>query len=285
MPKTVIGVDVGGTKISALLVRDNEILKKAQLPTESFKTQEEILTNIFSAIDAVYDPDVEAIGIGLPGTLDLENGTIISCPNVKNINGLNIRQKLEEKYDLDVFIDNDANCFALGEYTVGDYKNYKNMVAIILGTGVGAGVVINGKLVTGINCAAGEFGRLPYKDKNFEYYCAGSALTRLTGIEGSELMQLARQGNKKALAAFEQFGQNLADLLKAVIYTVDPQVVVLGASAIKSYEFFKEPMFEKLAEMTDIARLPVVALASHPDAYCLGAAALCLQNNRAVKAE
>lgn len=285
MPKTVIGIDVGGTKISSLLMKDGEILKKAQLATEAHKPKEHILSNIFSAINAVWDPEVEAIGIGIPGTLNLEGGKIIHTNNVKNINGVFIKKILEDEYDVDVFLDNDANCFALGEYHYGHSKNCKNLVAVILGTGVGGGIILDGKLVTGINCAAGEFGRMPYRDKTFEFYCAGPYLVREANMEGQELMQLARQGDERALAVFRQFGENVADLVKAIVYTVDPEVIVLGASTTKSYEFFKNAMFAKLEEMNDVDRLPAIVLASHPDAYCLGAAALCDRENVAVKIE
>ena len=154
-----IGVDIGGTKIHVGLVdHKGKILKERFLKTEAEKGSKKVLANIFDAIDTFYSRDVSGIGIGCPGPLDIKRGRILDPRNLP-LHNFNLRQAAAKKYRVPVFLDNDANCFALGEAIYGAGKGRKIVVAFTMGTGIGGGIVIEGKILHGRN-NAGELGHM-----------------------------------------------------------------------------------------------------------------------------
>ena len=116
---------------------------------------------------------IKAIGIGVPSVVDTHTGIVYDVQNIPSWKEVAIAQKMQELYKLPVLVNNDANCFALGEYHFGKGKGTKSMVGVTIGTGIGAGIIINGKLYCGPNCGAGEFGMIGYLDKVVEYYASG----------------------------------------------------------------------------------------------------------------
>lgn len=161
-----IGVDLGGTNISVGVVDDaNVIVGRGRVKTKSSRTAEEIFEDMAKAIEMsmtdadIKIEDVESIGIGAPGSVDKATGEIVFANNL-NFHHVQARQLLQQYFNVDVFIDNDANCAALGEAIAGAGNGKKNFVAITLGTGVGSGIIVNGKIVTGCNDAGGECGHM-----------------------------------------------------------------------------------------------------------------------------
>ena len=173
-----------------------------------------------------------------------------------------------------MIVNNDANCFALGEKYFGEGKNYDNIVGLIIGTGVGAGIIINGKLYCGQNCSAGEFGRIPYLDRNVEYYCSGQFFQKEYNINGEELYQKA---NRKAKKIFGIYGKHLGKAVSMIVNSIDPQIIILGGGVSKAYCLFKDSMLESLKEWIykkTFSNIKIKA-SNTKNIAILGAASLC----------
>ncbi|MGB9893300.1 MAG: ROK family protein, partial [Candidatus Saccharicenans sp.] len=174
------------------------------------------------------------------------------------------------------------NCFAVGEKHFGLGRPYDNLVGLILGTGLGAGLIINGHLYSGTSCGAGEFGMLPYLDSNFERYASGQFFLKSYGKTGKEFYELARAGEKSALKIFQEFGHHLGEAIKAIMYVVDPEAIILGGSVSRAYEFFKDSLFESISNFAYSIALKRIKIkvSTTENIAILGAAALYLDSLR-----
>jgi glucokinase len=235
----VIGVDLGGTNVRAGLVEGSRLTDVRSVAVRSQGSERDVLEDMFSAIDAVMRKDVAGIGAGVPSVIDLKAGIVYDVQNIRSWKEVPLKARLEERYRLPAYVNNDANCFAAGEKYFGKAKPYDHAVGLILGTGLGAGVIANGRLYSGTNCGAGEFGMLPYLDKNFEAYASGQFFERVHGVSGRELSGRAERGDERALAIFAEFGGHLGEAVKAICYAVDPEVIVLGGSVSRAARFFQ----------------------------------------------
>lgn len=240
----VIGVDLGGTNVRAGLVEGGRLAHVRSVAVRSQGSEHDVLEDMFSAIDAVMRKDVAGIGAGVPSVIDLKAGIVYDVQNIRSWKKVPLKTRLEERYHLPACVNNDANCFTAGEKYFGKAKPYDHAVGLILGTGLGAGVIANGRLYSGRNCGAGEFGMLPYLDRNFEAYASGRFFERAHGVSGRELSGRAERGDERALAIFAEFGGHLGEAVKAICYAVDPEVIVLGGSVSKSYRFFQAAMWD-----------------------------------------
>ena len=166
-----LGIDVGGTKIEVGKVSNNKIEKLLKVKTKSNSSQDEVISQITDLIDKLIDKNTKSMGVAVPSIV--ENGIVFETGNIPSWKKVPLKKILEKKYKIPIFINNDVNCFALGEKYFGIGKKYQNMVAVTISTGLGAGIIINDKLYSGHNCGAGEFGEVVFKDHNFEYYCSG----------------------------------------------------------------------------------------------------------------
>jgi len=242
--ETVIGIDLGGTNVRAGLVEGGRLADVKSVPVRSQGTERDVLEDMFSAVDPVMRKDVAGIGVGVPSVIDLKTGVVYDVQNIRSWKKVPLKAYLEERYHLPVYVNNDANCFATGEKYFGKAKPYDHAVGLIVGTGLGAGVIANGRLYSGINCGAGEFGMLPYLDRNFEAYASGQFFARVHGTSGREMAARAERGDKQALEIFAEFGVHVGEAVKAICYAVDPEVIVLGGSVSKSYRFFRDSLWE-----------------------------------------
>jgi glucokinase len=175
-------------------------------------------------------------------------------------------------------VNNDAKCFALGELHYGKGRGCKNLVGMIIGTGLGAGVIINGKLLTGSNCGAGEVGHVPYLKEEFEYYCSGRYFKREFGEDAFILQQRADDGDRKAAAMLATFGDHFANAVQMVLYAYDPEIIVLGGGVSKALPYFEKRMREGLKKFrfqNSLKKLKIVQTRK-PHIAVLAAAALCL---------
>jgi glucokinase len=240
----VIGVDLGGTNVRAGLVEEGRLTDVRSVAVRSQGSEEDVLEDMFSAIDAVMRTDVAGIGAGVPSVIDLKAGIVYDVQNIRSWKKVPLKARLEERYRLPAYVNNDANCFAAGEKYFGKAKPYDHAVGLILGSGLGAGVIANGRLYSGSNCGAGEFGMLPYLDKNFEAYASGQFFERVHGASGRELSGRAERGDERALAIFAAFGGHLGEAVKAICYAVDPEVIVLGGSVSRAARFFQAAMWD-----------------------------------------
>ncbi|WP_161888921.1 ROK family protein [Pontibacter russatus] len=272
----IICIDMGATKVHIGVVQDGVLLTEVRLPTSAHASQEQVLAEIAAGIAPLLDAQVAGIGIGVPGLVDDVAGCVYDVVNIPSWQEVPLRQYLEDRFHIPVYLTNDANTFVLGEKMYGKAKPYKNVVGITLGTGMGAGIIINNSLYTGTLSGAGEFGSVPYLDKTYDSYCGGKFFLSRYGLEGSVLRERASGGDKEAIAAFQEYGQHVGSVVNLILYTLSPEAIFLGGSVSKSYPLFKEAMFQCLRafpfkRVTD--RL-VIEPSDIDNAALLGAAAL-----------
>lgn len=245
--KPILGLDIGGTNIKAGVLVGSELVDIRTISTPSHESQESILETIADLISSYNHHDFFAIGIGIPGLIDTENGVVLNLENIPSFRRVHLREFLEARFAKPVYINNDANCFALGEYTFGAARVYQHVVGITLGTGLGAGIIVNGHLYCGFNCAAGEWCSAPYFDQDFEFYCSSKFFHSKFNAKAKSLSKNAALGDEMALQAYREYGHHLGELIKNILYTLAPQAIVLGGSIRKAYPFFKDSMESNIA--------------------------------------
>ena len=274
----LIGIDIGGTKITAGLVEKGVVINSGVVNTESDKSKEAILENLFGLIEDIITPSTVAIGVGVPGIINNKDGIINELNNIPEWKNLQLKNILEDKFGRMILVDNDANCFVLGNKYFGEAEAYKNIVGITLGTGVGAGIIVNNSLYNGIENGAGEFGQIPYKDSIFETYCCGKFFSEVKKLNGEELYELAKQGDLSARDAWEELGNHIAELVRIVLFSFAPELIVFGGSVSKGFNFFMPSVIKMLSEMTlrRVAEQLKIIRDVNRQSPVLGAAALYL---------
>jgi len=278
MAKRIIGVDMGGTKIKAGLVAGDLIEKEFYTRIDRLASEAEVLEVLCNAIAQVWDSEVDAIGIGVPSLVDAEQGIVYDVQNIPSWREVFLKDILQKRFPVDIHINNDSNCFVLGEKYFGAGKPFRNLVGLTLGTGLGAGVIVDDRLIAGANGGAGEFGSLPYRDDILETYASGKFFRLRSDETGETIKQMALEGDERALSWFTEFGDHLGHAIIAVLFSVDPEAIVLGGSISKDYLLFKESMWKRIQTFTyrrSIERLQVFP-SDLENSPILGAAALCL---------
>ena len=272
----VIGVDLGGTKILAGSVLNDHLISQHKTLVPKGGTESEVLSALYAAIDPLFDAEVAGIGVGVPSIVDAERGIVYDVQNIPSWKKVHLKDLLEQRYKVPVFLNNDANCFAVGEKYFGKGQGYQNFVGLICGTGIAAGLVVHNKLYNGYNCGAGEFGMLPYLDQYIEYYASGQFFQNVHQIDGGLVFQQAQKGDPTALALFQEFGTHLGVAIKTVLYTLDPEVIIMGGSVAQAYPFFEKTMWESIRSLAypSIVERLTIKISDHPDVAVLGAAAL-----------
>ncbi|HPT31185.1 MAG TPA: ROK family protein, partial [Prolixibacteraceae bacterium] len=250
----IVGVDVGGTKIAAGLVDGDKIIRQTQVPTPNDRPQTEVVNAVIQAIEEVYDSGVKGIGIGVPGLVDLKEQRVIDVVNIPSWDSVPLAEMISDYFNKPVFVNNDANCFALGEKYFGKGKPYANFVGLTLGTGLGAGIVINNHLYSGRFCGAGEFGCFYYKDQTIEAYASGQFLKDM-GIDGKLLYKRASLGDPVALKLFETLGLHIGHAVANILFALAPEAIIFGGSVSKSYKYFSDSMLEFLEDNFPYRRL------------------------------
>jgi len=198
--------------------------------------------------------------------------------NISSWEEVHLKDVLQARFGVPVYVNNDANAFALGEYHFQKGRGIRHMIGMVVGTGLGAGVIINGQLYSGANCGAGELGAIPYRDRTFEYYASGQRFQRDHGESGAVLHARAQRGDPEALNIFSAFGLDFGQMMLATLYAYDPEMIVLGGSVSKAFPFFEASMREVLAQFAykhALDRLQI-RVSERPDIAILGAAALCI---------
>jgi glucokinase len=272
----VIGVDLGATNIRGACVSENNILEIKSQRIRSNGTEQEVLDDVFALVDTLIDDEVKAIGIGVPSVVDIEEGIVYDVQYIPSWKEVHLKKWMEERYHIPVFVNNDANCFVLGEHYFGGGKGYDSLIGLAIGTGVGAGIIINNKLYPGHNCGAGEFGCVDYLDKIYEYYCSGSFFKNVYDLDGEFVFEQAKQGDAQALILYEELGEHLGNAIKLIMYTYDPGLIILGGSVRHAYDFFQEAMWQRIKTCVyskSIERLQI-KISELANSGILGAAAL-----------
>ena len=277
-----IGVDLGGTNVRAGLVQDKNIINVFSSRIESKAAENIVINQVINAINEVISPRVESIGIGVPGILDTKTGIIYDVQNIPSWKAVPLKNILENHFKIPVFINNDANCFACGEwYFTEESAKENNLTGLILGTGVAAGLICNGKLYEGRNCGAGEFGMIPYLDKNYEFYCSGNYFKHFHNTDGESLHKLAKNNDQNALAIFQEFGLHVSALIKTILFAVDPQTIIIGGSISNAFPFFESIIWSSLQDFPykPVVKNIKIKASKHENIAILGAAALHAQKN------
>ena len=290
----ILGIDVGGTKcaiVSGSLSRDGQIhiLGKSVFPTETAKGFEYTLKNIFSNIDVelakswLSAKDLAAIGISCGGPLDSVKGIIMSPPNLPGWNNIPIVELIEKRYGVKTAVQNDANACTLAEWKYGAGQGYSNVIFLTFGTGMGAGLILDGRLYAGTNDMAGELGHIRLectgpvgygKAGSFEGFCSGGGIAQLARTLTLEKLQMGEQvsfcsniaeldaldaktvaeaafkGDPLAIEIYRICGRYLGKGLSILIDVLNPEVIVLGSIYGRSQELIEPHMRQVIEQET-----------------------------------
>jgi glucokinase len=275
--KEIIGIDIGGTSMKCGLVANSKLEQLNTTTTDPKKDKDYMLNNLYLSIDQVFTKNTTAIGIGIPGFIDSKKGIIYDSVNIESWKNLNLKKVIEDRFKVPVFIDNDANCFVQGSRTYGISKSCQNVVGLTLGTGLGAGVIINGQLCNGLNNCAGEFGQIAYRDNNFEDYCSGKFFQLRYNSKGEDIYKLANTGDENSIKIWEEFGEHLAELIQLISYCLAPEIIVFGGSVSNGFPLYINRLRDKLETFRfqqPFKNLKILK-ENNPDIAILGAASLC----------
>lgn len=275
-----LGVDLGGTNIAVgVVTEEGKVIATDSTPTLAEREYTEIVADIAMVCNRVtkaagldIKKDIKAIGIGSPGSIDGENGVVIYSNNL-NISGAPVVAELKKHIDLPVYMDNDANAAAFGEY-VANGNGAKHFVFITLGTGVGGGVIINGKLYTGFNGIAGELGHITLVHGGKMCTCGNpgcwEAYASVTGliaqtkeaieknpdslmaklaeekgdVSGRTAFEAAKAGDEAAKAVVKQYAEYVASGLLGIINIFQPERIVVGGGISREEEYLLAPVRE-----------------------------------------
>jgi glucokinase len=260
-----IGIDLGGTNLRiGVFNEQGEIINEQSQPTEAANGPEYVINQMAEIINELKSTyEIKAVGIGSPGPLNPHDGIIIEPPNLPGWVNVPIVNILEEKTNLPIKLENDANAAALAEATLGAGKGASSVFFITVSTGIGGGYVLNGELVSGAQGNCGEIGNMivnpspdayqgPGLNKGaLEGLASGTAIGRIgqerlnitNGAQG--VFQLAEQGNKEAQAILNEAINYLAIGLANIVHTVNPEIIVIGGGVMKSKNLLLEPLLEK----------------------------------------
>ncbi len=279
-----IGIDLGGTNMRIGQVVDGVIINKKIAPSPSAMEFKKSIAYFFEQLEECVTPDCYSIGIGVPSIVDIKNGIVYNVTNIPSWREVLLKEIVEDRFNIPVFVDNDANCFAMGESRCGLGRNLNNMIGLTLGTGVGAGVILNSHLYNGSNGGAGEIGDLPYLDGVFEDYCGSTFFTKYHNSTAMGICCEASKGEKWALSVWKEYGIHLGNLMKAILFTYDPEGIVVGGGISNAYPYFINSVYEVLKSFPypkTIENL-MVKRTENPDIAILGAASLdmSINNNR-----
>ena len=247
--KYMIAIDIGGTTFNTGLFSEsfNQIAISKKDKIRYYNNKEETINAIINQVNTIIDNnninrnDIIGIGIASPGPLDSKKGKILNTPNLKIFQNYNIAEDFTKKLKLDTFIENDANLFSLGEW-YSQYRKNTVVLGVTLGTGLGFGMVINGKLFTGGNGYAMEYGLSPFEwgmcEKNV---CIRFIRQRAKDLYGEEISPVIiedyyKKNDAKAIQIYHEYGTNLGIVLSHVINMLDPQVITIGGGLSKGFD-------------------------------------------------
>lgn len=286
MERLAIGIDLGGTKVEAALInRQGEIIASqkgathAELgPDRIIENLEKTIRELLASVHAGWE-SIEGAGIGVPGSVEPGTGTVLFAPNL-GWKDVPVARILSDRWKNLVYVNNDANLAALGEGWMGAGKGVSHLALFTLGTGVGGGILLDGKLYEGAWGAAGEFGHIPIKTEGIpctcgshdclELYASAKFLHREVAVRrdlgekslifadetllkenvGNVIYDAAKRNDPVALRIFAEFGRNLGIGISAVADVLNPQRVLIGGGISKGWDFFQQSMKAEVALRT-----------------------------------
>jgi glucokinase len=281
---SIIGIDLGGTKI-ALARFDAETMEKLdQRIIETPKTSyEQVESVLLDAIETMKTDDTKAIGIGVPGLVDHTSGIIKTMPNIPGSENRDLASVIKKETGLPVSIANDASCFALAEALFGAGKDHRVVIGITMGTGVGGGIVIDQKLFTGAHGFAGEIGHMllrpgepPYPTKDLrgdvEQFLSGTAMGKR--CDAAKKPEDYLEGEVCEWMRPEIF-REVAWMITSLTHVIDPDIIVFGGSAGRALQPHLESIKKELKQwMLPSSSIPELVIGSLDDAAVRGAVRL-----------
>ena len=260
-----VGIDLGATRIKMALVdRSGRVSHRREIDTPFNAKRSQIIDSLVDNIayilktSSTNKKDVAGIGIGVPGPVDSKKGIVRYFPNIKGWNNVPLKAILERRLGLKVVLDNDVNAMTLAEHKFGAGRGAVNLICITLGTGVGGGIIIDGRLYRGSTMCAGEIGHIPINEKGPRCNCRGIAcLERYVGnryvlgrarkilgkaITLERIDGLAKEGNKKALGIWQDVGSKLGVALTGTVNLLNPDMIIVGGGVSKAGELILTPM-------------------------------------------
>ncbi len=273
----ILGFDIGGTKCAVITAQwdgnNITILQKEKCSTDFSVSPEEMIEKLIAMADGILQKKPDAIGISCGGPLDSIRGIIMSPPNLPGWDHVTIVEQIEQHYGVSTKLQNDANACAVAEWKFGAGKGCRNMVFMTFGTGLGAGLILNGALYSGTNDNAGELGHIRLSDfgpvgfgksGSFEGFCSGNGIAQLGYIKALEKIQqgeypmyfkkgytlsditaktvadAARAGDATALDVYRTCGAYLGKGLSIVIDLLNPELIVIGSVFSRSRDLLWE---------------------------------------------
>lgn len=309
----ILSVDLGGTNLRVSAVdREGHILFRTRRDTPRTDDANDIVTSITDDAETCREAvksegEVLAIGTVVPGTVDVERGVIRKAPNVRSLNDFMITEAIESKLNLPCILENDANAAAIGENWLGASKGVQSSICVTLGTGVGGGIIIDGKILRGIDGTAAEIGHICVEPFGapcgcgsigcVEQYSSATAVKRLAlelrekfprsalpedaDFTSLEIYQAGKAGDELALEVFRQQGFYLGIALAGLVNVLNPEIIVIGGGAAAGWDLFMPYMTEQIKGRTyrePAERAKIVLAQLGDDAGILGAARLAFES-------
>lgn len=270
-----LAIDLGGTNIRIARVENGQCTDHRSIPCPANEEASVVVDRLSQLIEGLIDDRVKGIGIGVPSIVDTQAGIVYDVANIASWKEVHLKALLEEKFHVPVAVENDCNCFALGECMFGAGRDCSNMVGVTIGTGIGAGIIIDRKLYGGLYRGAGEVGTLPYRDADFEHYCS-SFFFKKRGNNAEELAEKARRGDASAQEIWDEFGGHLGEFIKAIMFTYAPQLIVFGGGISSAFPLFRECIEKALQDFPykRILNETNIVFSTLKDANLLGASSL-----------
>ncbi|MEM4336486.1 MAG: ROK family protein [Candidatus Woesearchaeota archaeon] len=286
----LIGIDLGGTKIEAGLVDlSGKVLKKIIMPTEAKAGKAKVIENIVYTVNKLRRDRILGVGVGVPGPTDYKKGLVINPPNLPGWGEVPLKKILEEKLRLPVAVENDAKCFAIAEFKCGYEKKVSSLVGITVGTGIGAGIIINGKLYRGSCDSAGEIGHMTVVEEGakcscgnrgcLEQYASGKGIERMyfektkRKISAEEISQLAPK-NKTAKLVIDEAAKYLGIGIANIAVSLNPEVIVIDGGIASIKGFFEKAKREAQKHLSILPKEAKIEKSKTEDAGILGAASI-----------
>jgi glucokinase len=276
MPNRQIGIDIGGTGMKAGIVENGRLLQKIEEKVLANGSAEEVVEQVKGLILRLGLDDITGIGIGIPGLVNPVTGVVYDVMNIPAWTELDLKGLLEKELGKPVALNNDANCFAAAAFTLRQLRERTSLLGITIGTGMGTGIIWEGKLISGLHGGAGEFGLIEYRDQNIEYYASGRFFENVYGLNGLEVYQKAMQGDQRSLDLYAELGFHFGNAVKTLLYALDINYIILGGSVSAAWPLFREATLQQVGDFAyhQARESLVIETVQEMDAGIIGAAAL-----------